>query len=96
MTGMYPARLHLTDFIAGQNRPFAKMKIPDWTKQLDGERVTIAEALKQSGYRTAHIGKWHLSARGNNAAGTMPTDQGFDLSYAGPPRKGYFLKPSLN
>jgi arylsulfatase A len=92
MTGMYPAKLHLTDFLTGQNRPFAKMKIPDWTKKLDSRYVTIAEALKGAGYRTAHIGKWHLSGKGENRNGTMPTDQGFDLSYDGPPRKGYFLK----
>ena len=35
LTGMYPARLRCTDFIAGQNRPFAKLRIPDWTKQLE-------------------------------------------------------------
>ena len=29
MTGIYPAKLHCTDFIAGQNRPFARLKIPD-------------------------------------------------------------------
>jgi arylsulfatase A-like enzyme len=93
MTGMYPARLRLTDFIAGQNRPFAKMKIPDWTKELVSERVTMAELLKKQGYKTAHIGKWHLSPRGNRSAGMQPMDQGFDISYDGPPgRKGYFLK----
>ncbi len=93
MTGMYPARLRLTDFIAGQNRPFAKLKIPEWTKELSSERVTMAELLKKQGYKTAHIGKWHLSPRGNKSAGMLPTDQGFDLSYDGPPgRKGYFLK----
>src|SRR5205823_9686470 len=30
MTGKYPARLHITDWIAGSERPFAKLKIPDW------------------------------------------------------------------
>ncbi|MBT6769852.1 MAG: sulfatase-like hydrolase/transferase, partial [Opitutales bacterium] len=60
MTGMYPARLQLTDFIAGQNRPFAKTTIPDWTKGLEKDYTTIAEALKGGGYRTVHVGKWHL------------------------------------
>ncbi|MBI2478434.1 MAG: sulfatase-like hydrolase/transferase, partial [Planctomycetia bacterium] len=55
MTGMYPARLHLTDFIAGQNRPFAKLRIPDWNKGLDLSYVTIAEALRDAGYRTAQV-----------------------------------------
>ena len=60
MTGMYPARLRLTDFIAGHNRPFAKLTILDWTKCLKKEYATIAEALRTGGYRTIHVGKWHL------------------------------------
>lgn len=93
MTGMYPARLRLTDFIAGQDRPYAKMQIPDWTKRLDTRHTTIAEALKAVGYRTAHVGKWHLSARGGADKVTQPTDHGFDVSYAKPAgTKGYFLK----
>lgn len=94
MTGMYPARLHLTDFIAGQNRPFAKMRIPDWTKRLEPKHVTIAEALRESGYKTAHVGKWHLEARGGDGAvGTDPISQGFDVSVSRPPgTRGYFLK----
>ncbi len=60
MTGMYPAKLRLTDFIAGQHRPYAQMRVPEWTKGLDPRHVTIAEALKSGGYRTIHIGKWHL------------------------------------
>lgn len=95
MTGMYPARLRLTDFIAGQNRPFAKMRIPDWTKKLESHQTTIAETLRDAGYRTGHIGKWHLSARGESAKGTEPTDQGFDVSMTRPPgTKGYFVKPN--
>ncbi|WP_253158120.1 sulfatase [Stieleria tagensis] len=93
MTGKYPARLHLTDFIAGQNRPYAKMRIPNWTKRLQPQQQTIAELLREAGYRTGHIGKWHLSGQGNRAAGTLPTDQGFDVSIDNPQgSRGYFLK----
>jgi len=92
MTGMYPARLHLTDFIAGQLQPFAKLRVPEWRKYLPTEQITIAEVLRDAGYRTAHIGKWHLSPRGEVVAGTEPTDQGFDVSHSQPPgTKGYFL-----
>ncbi len=45
-------------------------------KGLPAEEVTIAEMLKQQGYYTAHIGKWHLG-RGN---GMAPHEQGFDDS----------------
>ena len=45
-------------------------------KGLPSEEITIAETLKDSGYYTAHIGKWHLG-RGN---GMLPHEQGFDDS----------------
>ena len=96
MTGMYPARLRLTDFIAGQNRPYAKMRIPDWTKQLEPRHVTIAEALKAAGYKTGHVGKWHLSGRGTEAAKTAPTRQGFDFSVSRPGgTRGYALPKDI-
>ena len=78
MTGRYPARLHVTDWIAGHDRPYAKLRIPDWTKHLPLKEVTIAEALKPAGYATGHVGKWHLGNRGH-----WPTDQGFDWNVAG-------------
>jgi len=60
MTGKWPAQLRVTDWIAGHDRPFAKLKIPEWRKELDlGER-TIAEALHERGYVSGHFGKWHL------------------------------------
>lgn len=93
MTGMYPARLHLTDFIAGQHRPFAKLSIPDWTKQLESRHVTIAEALKDAGYRTGHFGKWHLNAKEGKVKGTDAVSQGFDVSIERPKgSRGYLLK----
>ncbi|MBA3069958.1 MAG: sulfatase [Hyphomonas sp.] len=50
---------------------------PDFEEQgLPGEEITIAEVLKESGYHTVHIGKWHL---GNNAE-SHPNAQGFDES----------------
>ncbi len=80
MTGKYPARLHLTDFIAGKKAPFNKLKLPEWTKYLPNEEETIAERLKSAGYSTACIGKWHLSGRGNERDdATLPEAQGFDV-----------------
>src|SRR5688572_19182892 len=61
MTGKYPARLHLTDWIAGHSYPWAKLKPPEWTQHLPLEERTIAEALKPLGYASASIGKWHLT-----------------------------------
>ena len=45
-------------------------------KGLPSSEVTIAETLKESGYYTAHIGKWHLGRKN----GMAPNDQGFDDS----------------
>ena len=49
MTGQYPARLHLTDFIAGKKAPHEKLLLPEWTKYLPNEADTIAERLRAAG-----------------------------------------------
>jgi len=60
LTGKAPARLHITDFIPGRERRFAKLNVPQWTMYLPLEETTLAEALKPAGYATASVGKWHL------------------------------------
>ena len=44
---------------------------------LPTEQITIAETLKKNGYKTGHIGKWHLGYSDE----TMPLAQGFDYSF---------------
>ncbi len=79
LTGKYPARLHLTDWLPGRpDRPDQKLKRPVITDHLPVEEVTVAAALRQAGYRTACIGKWHLG--GPNY---FPEKFGFDLNIAG-------------
>lgn len=78
MTGKYPARLHVTDWIEGHKRPYAKLKVPDWTMQLEHGEVTLAEALREAGYATAHVGKWHLGK-----TEYYPDKQGFDVNMFG-------------
>lgn len=60
MTGKYPARLHLTDFIPGNDREDLPLLQPDWQKFLPLEEITFAEVLKTRGYSTALFGKWKL------------------------------------
>jgi arylsulfatase A-like enzyme len=97
MTGMYPARLHLTDFIAGQNRPWAKLLIPDWNTGLDHSYVTIAEVLREAGYTTAQIGKWHLNHAGRSTKAYSAKSHGFDVQIGKPPgTKGYRLRAGSN
>jgi len=79
MTGKYPAKLHLTDWIEGHKMPKAKLQIPDWTMYVALEETTLAEVFKSNGYSTAHIGKWHL---GENEK-YWPENQGFDLNIGG-------------
>ena len=80
MTGKYPARLHLTDFIAGGSFPYDKYRQPAWQKFLPLEEITIAEVLKTAGYTTAGFGKWHLSIAKNppQSLPYNPDKQGFD------------------
>ena len=84
MTGRYPARLHLTNFIPGRRIPENSPVLPpDYKLQLDLEEVTIAEALKPAGYVSGSFGKWHLG----NIPTHGPDKQGFDVFNAQPPRK---------
>jgi arylsulfatase A-like enzyme len=78
LTGKYPARLHITDWIPGLMPDNPKLLVPDWSKQLPLEEVTLAEGFKRAGYATASIGKWHLGGEGYE-----PERQGFDLNIAG-------------
>lgn len=79
MTGQYPARLHITDYIPGR-APKDKLLTPDWQKSLPLEKVTIAEALAKKGYVSGHFGKWHLNKDKNYKPGRKgdPASQGFD------------------
>ena len=43
---------------------------------MPGSEITVAELLRDRGYYTAHIGKWHLGSEGDMA----PNQQGFDDS----------------
>src|SRR3954468_23747383 len=60
MTGKYPARLHVTDWIPGAMPDNPKLLVPDWTKYLPTDETTVAQLFKEKGYATASIGKWHL------------------------------------
>jgi arylsulfatase A-like enzyme len=73
MTGKSPGQLRLT---AVFDRDFEEMPLlpPDWTKQLPVEEVTLAERLKEIGYTTAIMGKWHLG----KTEEFWPENQGFD------------------
>jgi arylsulfatase A-like enzyme len=76
LSGKYPARLHLTDWIGGEKA--GKLKPAEYLRQLPLAEVTLAEALKEAGYATGFIGKWHLGGEGFG-----PLRQGFDINLGG-------------
>ena len=74
LTGKYPARLKLTDWITGRRDfPFQRLSNVKGLQHLPYEEQTLAETLRAAGYRTAAIGKWHL---GSEPSG--PQAHGFD------------------
>jgi len=93
MTGRYPARVGVTDWIRARFQG-GKPRRPDEPEYVGGrnrkvlcprnpvwmelDEVTLAEALKPAGYVSCHIGKWHLGPDDH-----YPTKQGFDLNLGG-------------
>jgi len=74
LTGKYPARLGLTDWISGRRDfPFQKLTNVKGLQSLPFEESTLAETLKAAGYTTAAIGKWHLGKSPSD-----PSAHGFD------------------
>lgn len=94
MTGKYPARLNITDWIPGRqsyiNTDYDKMLSKPFELALPLEEKTIAEALKENGYETFFVGKWHIG----ETEEFWPQHQGFDTNIGGwakgYPRGGYF------
>ena len=87
MTGRYPARLGLTNYIPGVEK--GMLLSAPFVHYLPLEEKTVADALREGGYATWHVGKWHL---GKEAY--WPEHHGFDVNVAGcdwgGPRHGYF------
>jgi len=80
LTGKYPARLLLTDWLpSGRWNPTAKLREGRVVRALPVEEFTLAEALREAGYRTASIGKWHLGSE----PFSLPQHHGFDVNIAG-------------
>ncbi|NJN26425.1 MAG: sulfatase [Cyclobacteriaceae bacterium] len=73
-SGQYPATVGITDFITGHWRPYEEVIVPtNSTQYLPLENIIFAERLKEAGYATGYVGKWHLGGGEFN-----PTRQGYD------------------
>jgi arylsulfatase A-like enzyme len=74
MTGKYPVRTGITDYIPGQHPAGVRLETPYTRTELALDEFTVAEALRDAGYLTFYSGKWHLGE-----AGYGPREQGFDV-----------------
>ena len=87
MTGRYPQRTGVTDYIGAPApdkwRRNTKLRPAPYRDRLQHDEVTLAEGLKRAGYATFFAGKWHLGPEG-----WWPEDQGFDINRGGIDRGG--------
>jgi arylsulfatase A-like enzyme len=102
MTGKYPVRVGVTDYIDWNRRGdaphgHAKGYLVDapYADHLPLEECSIARALSEGGYQTWHVGKWHLGREDY-----YPQRHGFDVNLGGsmvgcPIGKGYFSPWSI-
>jgi arylsulfatase A-like enzyme len=95
MTGRHPVRVNITDWIQGAKADEPKVIAPKDQHQLPHEEVTLAEVLKEHGYTTGYVGKWHLG----ETEEFWPEYQGFDVNIGGhskgSPMGGYY-SPYIN
>ncbi|MCA9061061.1 MAG: sulfatase-like hydrolase/transferase, partial [Planctomycetaceae bacterium] len=105
LTGQYSARHGVTSatghlppqpadhvFLPAMASANVPMLLPESRNYLQPEQITLAEALQAAGYRTAHIGKWHLGTTPPH----WPEQQGFETAFhchpdPGPP--GNYFSP---
>lgn len=89
MTGKYPSRVGITDWIPGNMPKDKKLLGPPINNELALEEVTLAESLQGHGYQTFFAGKWHLGEEGY-----FPEEQGFQINkgghHKGSPPGGYY------
>ncbi|MDB4749702.1 sulfatase-like hydrolase/transferase [Rubripirellula sp.] len=71
MTGRTPFRLGIYNWIP----MFSPMHVKE-------SELTIATLLRNAGYETCHVGKWHLNGRFNLPGQPQPNDHGFDHWFA--------------
>ncbi|MEM1060376.1 MAG: sulfatase [Verrucomicrobiota bacterium] len=88
LSGKYPARLGVTQYI-GAGEEHGKVIGAPYVPYLSRDECSVARALLEEGYRTIHVGKWHLGGPTH-----LPEEHGFEVNVAGSswgaPKAGYF------
>lgn len=64
LTGQYPARVGITDYLR-----------PEESIHLSTDHITLPEMLQQQGYHTGIVGKWHLTGYAKAGAKEVGPDQ---------------------
>ena len=85
LTGKYPSRIKMT-YISGTSGPKGQgypLNAPGSAGNINPKDITLAEALRSHGYKTVHIGKWHLQNHTDQGKTHYPEKHGFDLNIAG-------------
>ncbi len=98
MSGKYPARVGLTNYIGGTQHcklggEKGRLLAAPYTPHLNLNEKSLAAAFKENGYATWHIGKWHLGEQE-----FWPDKHGFDVNIGGcntghPNGKGHYFVP---
>ncbi|PCJ59657.1 MAG: sulfatase [Planctomycetota bacterium] len=87
LTGKYPANVGVTDYIGGHTKGIV-IDAP-YIDHLPLSEKSLAKTLKNNGYNTWHVGKWHLGGEEY-----YPEKHGFDVNIGGchwgHPKGGYF------
>ncbi len=98
LTGKAPPRHGITDWIGAKSGKAwdrnTRLLPAEYVHALPAEETTLAEAMRDAGYRTFFAGKWHLGGDGS-----LPTDHGFDINLGGHHRgspPGGFFSPYNN
>ena len=95
MAGQYTPHTGVLSVMGGRlTRPYHGRHAyidPFYSCRLDIDTPIIADVLKEAGYTTAHISKWHFGGRGEGFPG--PLDYGFDFSWDA--RDGHYNDPDL-
>ena len=96
--GKFTARHGITQWIGARSGMDWRREDPvlpaEYLRQLPAEDLTVAEALREAGYRTFFAGKWHLGGEGS-----LPTDHGYEINIGGHHRgspPGGFFSPFKN
>lgn len=90
LTGKHPVQHGITEWTGPEKwHVSGELKTPDYARHLQLEEHTLAELLKENGYSTCFLGKWHIG-KGEY----YPRNQGFDMTIGvseagGPPSYFY-------